>query len=173
MSESKYWQIITDLVSAGADERKPKHEVAEDIITQVHTAHAQGEPWATEVIARWDRDGASRDYTDVHKKLNSVTYITRDGRRKRKTASYSRTARSAESGEVIGQQLQVWWGMSRAALYELRTDMADQVDRLSLVVEAIDQLIEAMDRHPECETAREAWEADGRSIAEIDLSEAI
>ena len=120
---------------------------------------------------RWEREGADRDYTNVHKKLHSVTYIRRDGRRVRKTTSYSRPVRSAESGEIVGQQLQAWWGYSRTQLVELLRDMVGQVDNLGDVVYALRQLVAAMDRHPHAKTAREAWEADGRSVSEIDLGE--
>lgn len=68
-------------------------------------------------------------------------------------------------------QLQTWWGYSKTKLVELRRDLADQGARIADVVESVDLLITAMDRHPECTTARDAWEADGHDIAEIDLGD--
>lgn len=169
MSERQYWEIVNDLVTAGHDTGRPRHEVREEIVHRVHQAHADGEQWASEVLMRWERNGADEDYGGAHKNLNTTTYIRADGRRVRKTVSYSRPVRSAVSGEIVGQQLQAWWHYSRAQLVELRRDMATQERQLADVVQAIGQLIDAMDRHPECETAREAWEADGRSVDEIDL----
>ena len=61
------------------------------------------------------------------------------------------------------------WAQFRAAVEELRREMAEQQDRLSDVVAALDALIEAMDRHPECDTALAAWQMDGHSPDEIDL----
>lgn len=173
MSESKYWAAVGDIVSASQDDGTPKNEVADSVVGLVHQAHAAGEPWATETLMRWDRAGAARDYTEVFKNLNSTTYIRRDGRRVRKTTGYSRPVRDAESGELIGQQLQTWWGMTRPELADLLTDLSAQKDRLGLSVEGVRQVVEAMDRHPDCTTAREAWEADGRSVTEIDLGQAI
>lgn len=171
MSENKYWLLVNELAAEDPGGWQPKQLMAEEIVGHVNAAHAAGEPWATEVLMRWDRDGANRDYTSSHKKINGVRFLRRDGRKVRNTTSYSRPARSADSGEIIGQQLQVWWGMSRAELYELRTDMANQADRLGLTVEALDLLIAAMDRHPDCQTVREAWQADGHSVNEIDLAQ--
>lgn len=171
MSDNTYRQIVSDMVATGHDAGRPKHDVREEIIHMVESAQEADEPWAFDVVARWMREGADRDYTDAHKALNSVTYIRADGRRVRKTASYSRPIRSVESGQIIGQQMQAWWGMSRAALYELRADVAEQHERLADVTAALDLLIEAMDQHPECGTARDAWEAAGHSVDEIDLGE--
>lgn len=171
MSETSYWQLVNELVTSGHEAIRPKQEIREEIIAQVHDAYSNGEAWAVETLMRWERDGADRDYTNVHKKLNHVTYITADGRRVRKTASYSMPARSTESGQIIGQQMQTWWGMTKPELVELLNSIAAQADNLAVVVQALEQLVAAMDRHPACKTAREAWEADGRSVSEIDLGE--
>lgn len=168
MSESVYRQWVADLASNGA---KPKHELAEEIAAHVQHAAAAGETWAYEVLSRWEREGAGKDYSKAHKELNSVTYITRDGRRKKKTASYSRPARSPESGEIVGYQMQTWWGMDRMALAELERDLAIQVDQVADSLAQVRALADAMDRHPECATAADAWIADGHSLDEIDLSE--
>ncbi len=135
MSETNYWQLVNELVAAGHDATRPKQQIREEIISQVHTAYQAGEAWAVETLMRWERDGADRDYTNVHKKLNHVTYITGDGRRVRKTASYSMPARSAEDGQIIGQQMQTWWGMTRPELVELMNSIAAQADNLGVVVQ--------------------------------------
>jgi hypothetical protein len=172
MSESKYWQMVNDLVSEASTQGQPKHEIREEIINQVHAAYAAEERWALETLSRWEREGADGDYTKAHKALNGVTYIRRDGRRVRKTTSYSRPVRSEESGEIIGYQMEAWWDYSRARLVELRSDIAIQTGRLADVLRMIDLLIDAMDAHPECVTAREAWEAEGHTVTEIDLGAA-
>lgn len=171
MTEHPYWQSVRDIVESGHDQRRPKHEIREEIVHLVQVAEMAGEPWAAEVMTRWQIAGAERDYTEVFKDLNTTTYIRRDGRRVRKTVAYSRTMRSPESGEIIGRQMQSWWAMSRAAVAELRNELAEQRGRLDDVLQALDRLIAAMDRHPECATAREAWEADGHDVDEIDLGD--
>lgn len=172
MSERKYWDMINDLASTGHDQGRPRHEIREEIVHRVHDADADGEPWAAQVLTRWQAKGADDDYGTAHKNLNKVTYIRANGRRVRKTTSYSRSIRSPESGEIVGQELQVWWGYNRAQLVDLQRDISTQERHLADVVEAIGRLVAAMDRHPECATAREAWEADGHSVDEIDLGEA-
>lgn len=120
---------------------------------------------------RWELAGAAADYTRVFKDANSVTYIRRDGRRVRKTVAYSRGMRSSASGEVIGRQMQAIWAMSRPAAEALRREMAELGERIADVVVALDLILAAWDEHPECRTARAAWEANGHSIDEIDLGE--
>lgn len=171
MTEHPYWQQIRDLVETGHQQSRPKHEVSQDIVDLVLTADRDGEPWAADVLNRWAVAGANADYTKAYKSLNEVTYIRADGRRVRKTVAYSRPMRSAGSGEIVGRQMQALWGMSRASVAALRNDVAEQRGRLDEVLAALDTLLAAMDRHPECATAREAWEADGHDIAEIDLGE--
>lgn len=170
MSESQYWQLVRNLVEAGNEAGLPKHEIREDIVHQVHTAHAAGEHWAAEVLTRWGSAGADADYTRVFKNRNSVTYITADGRRVRKTVAYSLPQRSVESGQVIGRQLQAWWEMSPAAVGLLRDEIAQQGDRLADLLVALDLLLAAIARHPKAKTVGEAWLADGRSVDEIDLA---
>jgi hypothetical protein len=171
MTEHKYWPQVRDLVESGNEQRLPKHDIRERIVHLVHAAHSAGEPWAADVLARWETAGADADYTKVFKDLNTVTYIRADGRRVRKTVAYSRPMRSQASGEIVGRQMQAWWGMSRSAILDLRREVAELSIRLSDVIAALDALIDAMTRHPEFATAREAWEADGRSVDEIDLSQ--
>lgn len=169
MTEHNYWPQVRDLVESGNEQRRPKHDIREQIVHLVHAAHSAGESWAADVLARWEAAGADADYTKVFKDLNTVTYIRADGRRVRKTVAYSRPMRSQVSGEIVGRQMQAWWGMSRAAILDLRREVVEQSVRLSDVIAALDALLSAMDRHPECATAREAWEADGRNVDEIDL----
>jgi len=169
MSENTYWSKVRELVQSGQDARRPKQDIRAEIVHIVEAAEATGEQWAYETLARWLEAGADADYTKVFKDMNTVTYIRRDGRKVRKTVAYSRPQRSRADGEIIGRQMQAWWGMSRAAVEELRREMAEQQDRLSDVVAALDALIEAMDRHPECDTALAAWQMDGHSPDEIDL----
>lgn len=166
MSEHIYRQFVADLAANG---QRPKAELRSDIIGYVHHGYAQGEPWATEVLARWEAAGADADYTAAHKALHSVTYIRGDGRRVRKTTGYSRPIRSAESSEIIGYQMQSWWDMDLNQLVLLEADLERQHEQLNDSRAAVRAAREALQRHPECGTAREAWLAEGRSLAEIDV----
>lgn len=171
MSEHNYWNRVRDLVESGYDSGLPKADISEQIVHMVQSAEADGEQWAYDTLTRWAKSGADADYTKTFKDMNTVTFIRRDGRKVRKTVAYSRPQRSEADGEIVGRQMQAWWGMSRAAIAELRAEMADQRDRLSDVVKLLDALLEAMDRHPECATAAEAWQADGHSLDEIEIGE--
>lgn len=171
MSEHIYWQMIRDLVESGRDAGLPRHQIRASIVHKVHAADAAGEPWAAETLTRWCDTGADDDYGKVYKDANSVTYIRADGRRVRKTVAYSRPKRSKEDGAIVGRQMQAWWAMTRPAVEELRREIAGQAERLIDIITALDLLIEAMDRHPDARTAREAWEADGHSVDEIDLGD--
>lgn len=170
MSENEYWVQVRALVESRHSAGRTKREISEEIVHLVHTAHAVGEVWAAEVLTRWNAAGAAEDYGHIFKDLNTVTYIRGDGQRVRKTVGYSRPKRDKESGAIVGWQMQAWWGMSRAAVAELRQEMFAQGERLSDVVAALDQLLSAMDRHPDALTARDAWEADGRDVGEIELA---
>lgn len=173
MSEHEYWTFVRSIVERGHQNGRPKHEIREEIVDYVTTASHDGEVWAAEVMQRWERTAADEDYTKVFKDLNTVTYIRADGRRARKTVAYSRPKRSKEDGAIIGQQVQAWWYMDRAAVAELRRDLFGQSESLADVVAALDRILAAMDRHPDCKTALEAWEADGHDVGEIDLGEAV
>lgn len=171
MSEHPYWQQMRDIVESAHEQHRPKHEIREEIKSLVYAADAAGERWAADVLDRWATHGADVDYTKVFKDLNTVTYIRADGRRARKTVAYSRPVVSVESGQIVGRQMQAWWGMSRTQIAALRAEQDEQRGRLADVIEALDRLLAAMDRHPTCVTAREAWEADGHDVSEIDLGE--
>jgi hypothetical protein len=165
----RYWTNVRVLVDSGQDERRPKHEISDAVVRLVRLAADEGESWATEVLDRWCREGAAADYTKVFKDMNTVTFIRANGRRARKTVAYSRPMRSKADGAIIGRQIQAWWGMSRVAIFELRNELVGQREALGDILSMIDRIVEAMDRHPECATAAEAWLADGHDLDEIDL----
>lgn len=165
--ESAYRQMVADLAATGD---LLNDEIAAQIANTVHAAHAAGEPWADYVLQRWDTAGASKDYREAYKELHSVRLHTRDGRVVKKTIAYSRPKRSAESGEVVGTQLQSFWLMRRPEIEDLLRDIATQKTRLAEVIETLQEVLAVMDRHPECETACDAWLAEGRGLDEIDLS---
>lgn len=170
MSTEKYWQIVRALAESGQEDRVPKARIAERIVNRVMAADEAEEQWAADVIERWLREGAAEDYTKAFKDMNTVTYIRADGTRKRKTVAYSRPMRSKSDGAIIGRQIQAWWGMGRAAIIELRSELAGQDELLRESIAMLDKLVAAMDRHPQCTTAAEAWEADGHDLEEIDLA---
>lgn len=168
MGEHVYRQFVADLAVATP---RDNADTREEIIAYVHQAHAAGQYWATEVLNRWERTGAHTDYSKVHKALNPINVRNHAGRRIRKTTSYSRAMRSAESGEIVARQHMIIWDYDRNQLQLWRDDMARQAGQLDDSVCIGDQLLAAMDRHPDCATAREAWLAEGRSLSEIDLRE--
>lgn len=170
MRHEQYWAMVRDLAESGHEQSIPKHKLTEQIVANVQAAHARGEQWALDVVARWDLAGADDDYTKAFKEMNTVTFIRADGRRQRKTVAYSRPMRSKEDGMIVGRQMQAWWGMSRTAIAELRAELADADERTRDIIAMLDRIIAAMDRHPQCATAAEAWEADGRNLDEIDLA---
>lgn len=165
----RYWALVRALVESGQEQRRPKRAISEQITGAVADGIENDEEWAIDTLTRWCRDGADEDYTKVFKDMNTVTYIRADGSRTRKTVAYSRPMRSQGDGQIIGRQIQAWWGMSRAAIQELRNELNGQRENLGDSLAMIDRLIGAMDRHPQCTTAAEAWEADGHDLDEIDL----
>lgn len=169
MSEHTYWNRVRDLVETGHQQARPKHEIREEIVHLVQAAEADGEEWAAETLTRWMTSGADSDYTKVFKDQNTVTYVRKDGRRVKKTVGYSRPMRASDSGEIVARQMQAWWGMSRAAIAELRNELVGQAERMADTIAVLERLIDVMDRHPACVTAAEAWEADGHSVDEIEL----
>lgn len=170
MSESAYRQLVADLATDGHSAGRTKRDIREEIVHLVHVAYATGEPWALEVMERWQREGAERDYESAHTALNTTTYIRRDGKRVKKTTSYSTPVRTSDSGEIAYVQ-QSFWDYERAPFVGKRNEMAAQGARIADVVAAMDLVIAAWDRHPDAQTARDAWTADGRSLDEIDLNE--
>lgn len=170
MSSEPYWAMVRDLVESGQEQSTPKHELTATIAANVYKADADGEDWAAEVLDRWALEGAGRDYTSAYKDANLVTYIRADGRKTRKTVAYSRPMRNKADGTIVGRQMQAWWGMSRAAVAELRAEMAEADERMRDIIAMLDRVIAAMDRHPQCATAAEAWQADGHELDEIDLA---
>ncbi len=169
MSEREYWQMVRDLAGSNEDSDTTKREIGAGIVHRVHAAHAAGQHWAADVLTRWSERSAAADFTRVVKDRNSVTYLRADGSKVRKTTAYSRPVRSVETAEIVGRQMQAWWEMSRAAVEMLRQEIFEQGERLADVLTVLDQLLAAMDRHPQCLTVRDAWEMDGRSLGEIDL----
>jgi len=166
----QYWAMVRHVVGSGQERSIPKHQLTDLIAANVAQAYEDGEEWAADVMARWAADGAAEDYTKTYKDMNFVTFIRADGRRQRKTTAYSRPMRSKDDGVIVGRQMQAWWGMSRAAIAELRAELADADERMRDIIAMLDRIIAAMDRHPQCSTAAEAWEADGHELDEIDLA---
>jgi hypothetical protein len=173
MSEHRYWTIVSDLARIGHVTGRPKGEISTEIIGKVHEAAAAGEHWAVETLARWAREGASRDYTRSHGSLNTTTYVRANGRRVRKTTSYSLPKVDSKTGDVVGHVQASFWDYEKAPFTSKRAELAAQEERISDVVAAMDQVLDAWKRSPDSKTARIAWEADGHTTTEIDLAEAV
>lgn len=173
MSETEYRQLVAQLAAAGHSQRRTKRDIREEIVHRVSTALDDGEPWALEVVQRWQCAGAEADYERAHRELNTTTYIRRDGRRIRKTVSYSRPKRSGEDGSIVAWVQDSFWDYDLPTIINKRSDLAAQGALLMESAAAFDLVIEVMLSHPGCKTAREAWLADGRDLAEIDLNQAV
>jgi hypothetical protein len=172
MIESFYWETLRAFVENGTADREPKRKICASVAQFVQDAAARDERWAIEVLDRWIRRSADADYTRIHKALHTTTYIRHDGKRVRKTTSFSRPQRSSDTGAIIGHQMEIVWEMDQNAVAALRRDIFDAQQCLTDQVTVLDQILGAMGRHPDCVTAREAWEADGREIGKIDPEQA-
>lgn len=171
MSEMTYRQLVAELAGSGNADGRTKRDIREEIVHLVTEAWRGRQPWAGDVMGRWQREGAERDYERAHAALNTTVYVTASGIRKRKTTSYSTPRRSADSGDVAYVQAS-FWDYDRPAFARKREEIVAQSDRLTEVVTAMELVLDAWSRHPNARTAREAWLADGRSLGEIDLTQA-
>lgn len=169
MSESRYRQALVDLAAADQGVNADKAEAA---VQLVEAAASAGQPWAVEVLCRWHRNGATADYKRTVKALNPISATGRDGNRERSTAAYSRPVSDSETG-TVGQQMRMVWNLTRNELSALIDDQDKQITRLQLGNEVVRALLAAMNAHPECATAGQAWQAAGHTLGEVDLGEAI
>lgn len=144
----------------------------DELIDAAQVAAEDGEYWAISALRRWAERGADADLNKAIKNLNPATIVRTNGTRVRATAAYSRRIVDKDTIRVIGQQILLFWDMTQPEVAHLRADLAGQRDVIDVRVEALDRILAAMDRHPDQSTARDAWEADGRSVTEIDLGEA-
>lgn len=143
----------------------------DELIETVQQAADDGEYWALFTLRRWAERGADSDLNKAIKNLNPATIVRTNGTRVRATAAYSRRIVDKDTIRVVGQQILLFWDMTQPEVAHLRADLAGQRDVLDVRVEALDRVLAAMDHHPDHRTARDAWEADGRSVTEIDLNE--
>lgn len=165
-----YAQHVLDVLIAGQRKELKNAEIAASIVAHVEANAAAGEPWAIVTMDRWAVEGASRDLKAADKAQHGVDLIRRDGRRYRTTVAYSRPKHNPVSAEITGYQMQAWWDMSYAQLSELYVDLQTQAQTLGDKAGAVSRVLDTMQRHPECLTARQAWEVDGHHVDEIDLS---
>jgi hypothetical protein len=170
VSDTEYRQMVADLAAGGLSVARPKSDIREQIVHRVLVALDAGEQWAVEVVERWQREGAEADYERAHRALNTTTYIRRDGRRVRKTVSYSQPKRAVDTGSVVEYRQMSFWDYSLAELLDKHGEIVAQGGRLAEIAAALGLVIAAMRRHPGCRTARDAWLADGHDLGEIDLS---
>lgn len=173
MSEHRYWTIVSDLARNGHAAGRPKADISGEIVAKVRTAATDGEHWAVETLARWARESAARDYTRSSRTLNTTTYVRANGRRVRKTTSYSLPKVDSKTGDVVGHVQASFWDYEQLPFTAKRAELAAQEERISDVVAAMDQVLDAWKRTPKAKTARIAWEADGHTTTEIDLAEAV
>lgn len=162
------WQnLITAGLSRMDDE--PHTDVASDLADRVMDAYRAAEPWAVFHVESAVYEACRDALNKAHKATNSVTAITRAGRVRRITASASAKVRAADSGEIVGWQRSTVWSYGLAEIERYCDDL------LRIGVEHRERqqawfaVRDAVRKHPEM-TAAQAWLAEGRSLAEIDLS---
>lgn len=162
--QAQYRQMVADLAASTNGEHK--RELSKDIVAMVHRAYVRDQPWAADVISRWEREGAERDYERAHTALYT-TIVIRNGKRMKKTTSYSLPRRDEESGDVIHIQAS-FWDYERPEYVSKLNELMAQGARIDDVVAAMKLVLKSMDAHPGL-TARAAWEADGYSVDQIVL----
>lgn len=129
-----------------------------------------GEIWAQQALFEKARAALTKDIKEARQAASVITYTDAVGKKRRMKTAVSVPVRDDDSGDVEAFQLVLVWDMDAAALNALLADLQRQSREVRERITAVRALLDALARHPECATAREAWLADGRSVDEIDLS---
>lgn len=159
-----------NLLAVGIDRLRdePHSDIADDMAREL--LDQQGEPWADAIIVTAVRDHCREALNKAHKELTSFTVITRAGRQRKVNSSAVQRVRDKASGDIIGVQRHDWWDYDLAQMDALLDETLRSRQEITERVDLYRAVRDSLARHPECTTAREAWLADGRDLAEIDLS---
>ena len=128
-----------------------------------------GEPWARSALFDKARASLVKEVKEARQAASTITFTDAVGQKRRLKTAVSRPHRDPLTGDVA-VQLDLLWDMDQAGLFDLLADLQRSSREVRQRVAAVRALLDALERHPECTTAREAWVADGRSVDEIDLS---
>ncbi len=129
-----------------------------------------GETWAQDRLYELARAALVKDIKDRRQAASVITFTDGAGRKRRMKTAVSRPQVDQESGESAGWQLVLAWDMTAEELNALLLDLQRSSREVRERITAVRALLDALAAHPECATAREAWQAEGRSLDEIDLS---
>lgn len=159
-----------EFISEFVDRSEPHTITATEATAALLDLADAHDPWAVSKVAELVRSQLVGDIKKRRKAPHQATYTDSGGRKRRINTMISQPVVDRESGDVVAFQGVLEWDMDAAQLNaylaKLQRDSREVRDR----IEAVRALLDAMQRHPECPTAREAWLADGRSLTEIDLS---
>lgn len=148
---------------------EPHALTARDAAEALLSHFEAGEDWTRDVLLGHLADSLTRRIKSA-RQAGHVTTLVRGNRRSTVKTMPSRPQVDPDTGEQLGWSLADLWDLDAAGLREV---LAAQTSEQQGVIDRITvtrRLLEVLSRHPECETARCAWLADGRSIDEIDLS---
>ncbi len=161
-----------DLLSAAIKrmDNEPHTKIADDFAQSLIDLYRAGEQWTDGMVYGAVRDHCVRALNRAHKEVHSIAGVTQTGRARRFTPSTSKPRRDARSGQIVSWQRTLLWNYGldelEAHLAKLLTDRQELDERTALVR----ALIASMRRHPDCKKAIDAWQADGHSVDEVDLS---
>jgi hypothetical protein len=162
--------MISDWLRPYTERAAEPHALsARDAAEHLLAQHTAGEPWAQEVLLSHLTDSLTRRIKAA-RQAGHVTTLIRGKRRARVKTMPSRPHVDQQTGEQLGWSLADLWDLDatglRAVLAAQTSEQQGVIDRITVTR----RLLDALARHPECTTAREAWLAEGRSHDEIDLS---
>lgn len=161
-----YDQFISEFV----DRAEPHTVSADDAAASLLDLALAGEGWALQHVYADLRAMELKNIKQRRQAASVVTFTDGSGRKRRMNTAVSRPQFDRATGELKSWQLVLAWDMDAAALNAhlliLQRESLEVRDRIN----AVRALLDALARHPECATARDAWAADGRTVAEIDLS---
>lgn len=129
-----------------------------------------GEVWARDKMFDLARAALIKEIKERRQAASIVVYTDGAGRKRRMKTAVSRPQVNRETGEVESYQLVLAWDMDAEALNAVLLDLQRSSREVRERINAVRALLDALERHPRCRTARDAWLADGRSVDEIDLS---
>lgn len=149
---------------------EPHTLTADEACDALLRAAADGQGWAKTVIAESVRARCLRNIKEQRQAPHRASFIDARGRKRTVNTAVSLPVRDDGSGDVIAHQLVIEWDMDAEQLNGVMARLSQAALEVRGRVQVARALLDALARHPECATARDAWAADGRSVDEIDLS---
>lgn len=142
---------------------------AEDAARDLLALALAGDEDAAAAVEARLRDSLTREIK-TQRQNGHVTTLVAGGRRSQVKTMPSKPLVSPDTGEQLGWSLTDLWDMTADDLAALLQRQLRERQSVSDRIAVTRRLLDALARHPDCATARQAWVADGRSLDEIDLS---